>query len=95
MKASAINAQPAEMGCFTGPPSSSQLTPFIVFIGIALTFLAMGYQAFSTGGSSDKFSLGNDSFDDQVDSTGHATGPVKYNYSWFHFAFFLSAMYSK
>lgn len=88
---SAINGQPPELGCYVGQGGGSGFSGFIMVIGVVIVFLALGYQAFSAGGLSEKILpvSGNDNDADDKH------GDVEYNYSWFHFIFVLSGFYSK
>jgi hypothetical protein len=63
------------------------LSRFIIFSGIAITFIALGRQAISAG-SAKLFTTKEDELVDE--DQGEAT----YNYSWFHFIFILAGMYS-
>ena len=67
--------------------STDPLSRVMLYVGIAITFVALGYQAFSAGSASDTI-LGAPE-DDKDDETEE----VKYNYSWFHFVFLMAGMY--
>ncbi len=61
----------------------------MLYSGIGIAFLALGYSAFSAGSTSLIKPDPDYTDDDDDDDDSHVT----YSYSWFHFIFFLAGMY--
>lgn len=90
---SAVASQPttADFSCSAAGVGSTSnwLTKAMAVSGLIIAFFAIAYQAMSTGSSSKEFfgESSNDADEDESIETA-------YNYSWFHFVFFLAGMYS-
>lgn len=86
---SAIGNQPNtnEFSCSPLPAGeeNNALSQAMLIIGIIITMVALGYQAFSAGSSSSSFI----EKEEQDDEKEH----IKYDYSWFHFIFVMATMY--
>ena len=87
---SAIGNQPNVPGFSCSPlavgEQDNTLARVMLVFGVAMTFLALAYQAFAAGSSSGAF-ITDETGDDEEEHT-------VYNYSWFHFMFVLAMMYS-
>ncbi|KAI8919898.1 serine incorporator/TMS membrane protein [Powellomyces hirtus] len=92
--ASAISSEPNEpngFACSPQPPGTGEdsLSKAMVYVGIGITFLALGYSALSAGSVqlwTDIEAGGTPDPDDESEA-------ITYSYAFFHFVFVMAAMY--
>lgn len=89
--ASALASEPVNDSVSCGPAmsqlsSATLLSQISLYCGIAIAFIALGYQAFAAGSSLSILGGAGESDEDVMGA---------FTYSWFHFVFIIAAMYSK
>jgi hypothetical protein len=76
---------------------SSPISQVMVYAGLVITFVALGYSAFSSGSTSAFEVVVDSPFDAETGDDGQPEDDekerTKYNYSLFHFVFIMAAFY--